>query len=98
MRIAAKKLRYVAEFFAPLFPGKRTRAYLKALGALQEALGHFSDAATAARLASGLVSHANHAMIGAVRGWVAARAAALQPELDVTWRRFADGRRFWTRG
>jgi inorganic triphosphatase YgiF len=96
-RIAAKKLRYAAEFFAPLFPGKRTRAYLKALGALQDALGHCNDAATAARLAAGLAGDADQVTVGAVRGWVAARAAALLPELARAWRRFAGTKRFWTR-
>src|SRR3984893_15719191 len=37
-RIAAKSLCYVAEVFAPLFPGSRTKDYLSALGKLQGAL------------------------------------------------------------
>ena len=43
-RIAAKKLRYATEFFAPWFPGKRARDYRKALTALQDALGVMNDA------------------------------------------------------
>ncbi len=54
MRVAAKKLRYAAEFFAPQDHGKRNRAYRKALSRLQDALGHWHDAVTATRLAAGL--------------------------------------------
>ena len=50
-RIAAKRLRYVAEFFAPLFSRKRAKAYLKALTALQDVLGRLNDAATALAIA-----------------------------------------------
>jgi triphosphatase len=96
VRIAAKKLRYAAEFFAPLFAGKRTRTYLKRLGALQDALGLFNDAATATRLAAELASERDPAAVGAVGGWVAAQAASLRPALDRAWRRFGEAERFWT--
>jgi triphosphatase len=96
VRIAAKKLRYAAEFFASLFADKRTTIYLKRLGALQDALGHFNDAATATRLAAELASDHDPATVGAVGGWVAAQAAALRPELDRAWQRFAAAKRFWT--
>ncbi len=95
VRIAAKKLRYAAEFFAPLFADKRTTIYLKRLGALQDALGHFNDAATATRLAAEIAGNRDAATVGAVGGWVAAQAVALRPELDRAWQRFADAKRFW---
>lgn len=96
VRIAAKKLRYAAEFFAPLFSGKRTAIYLKRLGALQDALGHFNDAATATRLAAETAGDHDPATVGAVGGWVAAQAVALRPKLDRTWQRFAEAKPFWT--
>lgn len=50
VRIAAKKLRYGAEFFAALFPGKkagkRHDAFGKALSDLQDQLGALNDIAT----------------------------------------------------
>lgn len=95
VRIAAKKLRYAAEFFAPLFADKHTRVYLKRLGALQDALGHFNDAATATRLAALLAGTNDPATVGAVGGWVAAQAATLRPELDRAWQRFSHAKRFW---
>ena len=51
VRIAAKKLRYGAEFFAALYPGKkagkRHAAFAKALSELQDELGALNDIATA---------------------------------------------------
>ncbi|MEO8305060.1 MAG: CYTH and CHAD domain-containing protein [Betaproteobacteria bacterium] len=97
VRIAAKRLRYVAEFFAPLFPRKRGRAYLKALTVLQDVLGCLNDAATALRIANESGGTADDAATGAVRGWVAAQAAALEPEIASAWRRFARAKPFWIR-
>jgi inorganic triphosphatase YgiF len=95
VRIAAKRLRYVAEFFAPLFPRKRAKAYLKALTAVQDVLGQLNDTATALRVADELGGSQADAATGAVRGWVAAQAAALEPDIEAAWRRFARAKRFW---
>lgn len=59
LRIAVKKLRYAAEFFAPLFSadergGKRAARFVKALAALQDRLGELNDAATAISLTGSL--------------------------------------------
>lgn len=97
VRIAAKRLRYIAEFFAPLFPRKRSKAYLKALAAVQDVLGRLNDANTALRVANESSGIPADAATGAVRGWVAAQAAALEPEIASAWRRFARARRFWVR-
>ena len=37
--LAGKRLRYAAEFFAPLFPAGRSRGYVAALMAVQDVLG-----------------------------------------------------------
>ena len=50
MRIALKKLRYATEFFAALYPKKRTKPHLAALKELQDGLGHLNDVAVAERL------------------------------------------------
>ncbi|RWA69494.1 MAG: inorganic triphosphatase [Mesorhizobium sp.] len=51
MRIAAKKLRYAAEFFEPLYASKaeakRHRRFIKAMEGLQDHLGSLNDIATA---------------------------------------------------
>jgi triphosphatase len=94
-RIAAKKLRYAAEFFAPLFPRKRARAYLEGLSALQDVLGHANDAETVHHLVDGLPGAADVAMAGAIRGWAAANAATLAKEIAQVAGRFEKLRRFW---
>jgi triphosphatase len=94
-RIAAKRLRYVAEFFAPLFPGKRTRSYVAALEDVQDALGQLNDAVTAASLAGELARPGDDAAAGAVRGWAAAHAAGIEPRLADVWRRFSAAKPFW---
>ncbi len=97
VRVAAKKLRYVAEFFAPPHAGKRYRRYVKGLVRLQDALGRWHDATTATRLAALLAARADDATVGAVGGWVAAQVAALEPEIDDAWQRFVAAPCFWTR-
>jgi len=95
LRIAAKKMRYAADFFAPLFSRRRARLYLDALARLQKVLGRYNDAATAARLAPELAGRADATAAGAVQGWVAAQAAALEPELAAAWDRYRAAPRFW---
>jgi triphosphatase len=54
LRIAAKKLRYASEFFAPLFPAlpahQRQQRFIGALRALQDRLGELQDLAVAPAL------------------------------------------------
>ena len=95
-RLAAKKLRYATEFFAPLFAKKRTRAYRRALTALQEELGAWNDAAVAARLA-GELAGADSAAAAAFSGWAAAQGNARGEALGVAWQAFARTLPFWTR-
>ena len=96
VRIAAKRLRYLAEFFAPLFRHKRAKAYLKALTGLQDVLGQLNDATTALRIANEL-GRPTDAAIGALRGWIAAQAAAIEPDLAAVWQQMVDAKPFWIR-
>ena len=80
-RVAAKKLRYTAEFFTSLFPEKRAEAFVDALSKLQSTLGRLNDFEVAGRLIDQIAptQHADagiaHAT-GLVRGWLAASTAA----------------------
>jgi len=96
-RLAAKKLRYATEFFAPLFAKKRTRAYRRALAALQDELGAWNDAAVATRLAGELAGAASPAA-AAFSGWAAAQGSARSAALDESWQAFAGAKPFWSRG
>ncbi len=94
LRIAAKKLRYAAEFFAGLYPHKRTRPYLAALAALQDVLGTLNDAAVRQRLLSELPVPRGQAA-GIVSGWTACSSRVCLPELHQAWRNFTRQKVFW---
>jgi CHAD domain-containing protein len=95
-RLAAKKLRYATEFFAPLFARKKTRAYRRGLTALQDELGAWNDAAVAAQLA-GEIAGAASAAAAAFSGWTAAQDAARSTALDAAWQAFTRAKPFWSR-
>jgi CHAD domain-containing protein len=98
-RIAAKKLRYVAELFAPLFPGARTKDYLSALAKLQGALGYLNDLASGDRLLDELEPRARTQRLvhgaGIVRGWLSGAEAPALADADRAWRKFAKAKPFW---
>ncbi|HEY7943856.1 MAG TPA: CHAD domain-containing protein [Casimicrobiaceae bacterium] len=100
VRVAAKKLRYSAEFFAPLFRHAGAKAYIGALAELQRSLGQLNDMAAATRLldelappAGGSVELAHAA--GIVRGWIAATSAHELARMAKAWREFAKAKPFW---
>jgi CHAD domain-containing protein len=95
LRIAAKKLRYAAEFFAPLPLADREREYIHALAGLQDVLGRGNDAVTAARLVTQVARGDDDPTAAALRDWVEARGVATVPLLAPAWARFAAARRFW---
>ena len=98
LRIAAKKLRYAAEFFAPAFGhGKRARGFAARIAALQDLLGEINDGATALRIVAALDDgHLAHAAAaGGVAGWAAARRLAALAALPAAWKSFRRAPRFW---
>lgn len=95
LRKEGKRLRYAAECFAPLFPGKATRRFFKRLAALQEALGGLNDAAVATGLVAALGPAGRGFAGGAVVGLVAARAADAKSEARRTWKRLRRAGPFW---
>jgi len=94
-RLAAKRLRYAAEFFAVLFPRRKARAYLAALEALQDILGALNDASVAADLASDLAGP-DATATATLRGWAAAQSAARADTLRAAWHHFTRARPFWS--
>jgi CHAD domain-containing protein len=99
VRIAAKKLRYAAEFFKALYPAKRVARYVEALEDLQDILGALNDAAVVDRLlaevAAGGGRPTAQGIDGLVRGWVAAVAQHELARFRRAWREFADAKPFW---
>jgi len=95
LRLHTKRLRYVAEFCAPLFPGHGARRFIRRLTTLQERLGHLNDGAVAAGLMTQLGAERGHAG-GVVRGFVAAQAAGARTRIGQAWRRFHRLDPFWS--
>ncbi len=107
VRIVGKKLRYGAEFFAPLFPEKkavkRRKAFTEALSDLQDHLGALNDLATAHEIAAGLIEpSAGGAAPGAAifaagltAGGGEARAGSLLGEAAEAHEELLEVRCFW---
>ena len=93
LRIRCKQLRYTAEFFAPLAPGKQTRRFLRRLATVQERLGQLNDGAVAAELLDELGSRGFAA--GIVRGYLAARTAGGRVKAERSWHKFRRVDPFW---
>ncbi|HBG19942.1 MAG TPA: hypothetical protein DDY32_11900 [Desulfobulbaceae bacterium] len=54
LRINCKKLRYLMEFFTPLFPAEEIRHLIKSLKVLQDNLGRFNDYSVQQRFLAGV--------------------------------------------
>ena len=94
VRLKAKRLRYAAEFFAPLFPEKASGRFIRRLAGLQERLGVFNDTAVAEALSRELGRSPGYAA-GLVVGFTAARAAGIRPRIEASWERFRKREGFW---
>ncbi|WP_232631031.1 CYTH and CHAD domain-containing protein [Methylobacterium sp. Leaf118] len=103
VRIAAKKLRYGAEFFAALYPGKkagkRHAAFAEALSELQDQLGALNDIATADEVLREVAGTAPGASTLFAAGMTAADVEARSRKLLVaaaeSHEDLADAKPFW---
>jgi CHAD domain-containing protein len=98
VRIAAKKLRYAAEFFASLYPAKRVARYVGALEGLQDILGALNDAAVVDRLLAEVAASGRPIAAGVdglVRGWIAAVAQHELARYRRAWEAFEGAKPFW---
>jgi CHAD domain-containing protein len=92
-RIAAKKLRYLTEFFRDLYPKRPADNLLRALTSFQDCLGGLNDAAVGRQLATTLANRlagsgdplAAGQAVGLLHGWQAARAAQALVEFEPRW-------------
>ena len=100
LRIAAKKLRYAAGYFAPLFARRRAKPMMDALNDLQDVLGAINDCSAA----PALIEAATRAARGPMREqarvivshWNAATLQERRRELKRTWKIFRRCDPFWT--
>jgi CHAD domain-containing protein len=97
LRIMGKRLRYAAEFFAPLYGEKETDRFISRLAVLQEQLGLLNDGAVAAALMRRLTSTGRQRgyAAGVVGGFVAASSVGARAQLAGSWRKFVRLHPFW---
>ena len=99
LRIAAKKLRYATEFFAPLHDRRNARDYQRALARLQDALGSYNDAvrmtSLAERASRGLRGAAANEARGIMLGWSGGMQAVDTRHLKRVWKEFRAAEPFW---
>jgi CHAD domain-containing protein len=92
LRVAAKKLRYAAEFFAPLYHERHARDYRAVLTHLQDGLGAYNDAVVLTRLAAAASGGARGASAyearGIMLGWSGAMQEAGTRHLKRVWQEF----------
>jgi triphosphatase len=96
VRISGKKLRYAAEFFAGLYPGKkagrRREALLDALEDLQTHLGHLNDLTSGRALFADLgIENADSILAAGKKG----DPSRLLPKAEDAFDRLIDAKRFW---
>jgi CHAD domain-containing protein len=98
LRIAAKKLRYTAEFFASLFAGSKLDRYLRHFRRLQKALGGLNDLDTMRGLMNELAEGTNADMQRALAlctGWSTGLEEGRIPGLALCWKSVRRTARFW---
>jgi CHAD domain-containing protein len=103
LRIALKKLRYTAEFFAPLYPRKDVARYLQKLRGLQNHLGDLNDVANVRAVVGNLVREkgkkeddgAMRYAAGAMVGWYGAQVPSAIKQALKRYRKFKRVKPFW---
>jgi CHAD domain-containing protein len=106
LRIEAKRMRYAAELFAPLWGRRKAKRFLARLAEVQEAFGLANDAVVAHGLMAALIADA--ATAGTVRGreglawaggvaegWALARARRARGKASRAWEELAAAEIFW---
>ena len=94
VRIAAKRLRYISEFFQSLMPSAKVRPFVKQLAGLQDEFGRLNDMAVADQLLATL-QEKHPAMVGNsnfVRGFIAAGKQADRRAARKSWYKFSPAR------
>ncbi|HEX4370414.1 MAG TPA: CHAD domain-containing protein [Rhizomicrobium sp.] len=104
LRIALKKLRYTAEFLAPLYPRRKVKHYVRELRGLQEHLGAINDIAHVRATIAKLLRETEakrpapgeRYAAGLVAGWYRARRPHIAKQALRRWKKFRDVKPFWT--
>ncbi len=95
LRLHGKRLRYLAELFAPLFGRKRSRRFLERLAEMQEQFGLANDASVARALVE-TESHGQGAWAaGVAEGWVLVRSRRARSRAAKAWGNLLETEAFW---
>jgi CHAD domain-containing protein len=104
LRIALKKLRYAAEFLAPLYPKKTVKHWLAPLKELQDLLGHLNDVAEVRGVvghllleeaqSAGVQADLSYAA-GLLQGFHQARSETIARIAHKQWKAFRQTPAFW---
>ena len=105
LRIALKKLRYTAEFFAPFFEQSQVKKFVRRLARMQDVLGALNDVAVAKNILESLVGsdeavarpgRSDVSFVGGiVYGWHLERAEHTWNDAVRRWKKFAHTKEFW---
>ncbi|HEX4269943.1 MAG TPA: CHAD domain-containing protein, partial [Rhizomicrobium sp.] len=103
LRIALKKLRYTAEFFAPLYSRRKVGRYLKEVRGLQNHLGDLNDVANVRSVVGGLLREkvkkdddsAMRYAAGAMVGWYGAQVPHAARHALKRYKKFKKAEPFW---
>jgi triphosphatase len=99
MRKTLKKLRYTAEFLAPLYPRAKVKPFIKRLKKLQDVFGYVNDVGMAASLREIASSHCEGGAASIAAGEVLGSHEAKVPEVwqraHKAWRRLKASGPFW---
>ena len=98
LRLAVKKLRYIAEFLLPLSgPRKAAKRFADKLADFQEELGAYNDMAVTAKLLAGLgtASLEGGQAAAAITGWQAHAMVGGEPRLRQAWSDFSKTKAPW---
>lgn len=98
LRIAAKKLRYAAEFFEALYHKKQLKLYVESLARMQQLLGGLNDAANLLRLLPEVYAGArlrDPRVEGMIQGWSAASTHLQLDALRSAWDHWQRQKPFW---
>jgi inorganic triphosphatase YgiF len=101
VRLAAKRLRYLADFLLPLYGDRKSvRRFSRKLADLQEELGSYNDTAITGALLEGLDAEPSEigTSAAAIAGWQAHRSAGVESRLQSAWRDFSKTKAPWSKG
>ena len=96
LRKDCKRLRYAAEFFAPLFAAKPAKRFIQRLSGLQDELGLLNDAAAISGLMAQLGRTGQGYAAGMVAGVAASASQAARDHIGRAWKRFRAAEAFWS--